>query len=95
MEYSSDMDAKVQARIDAALKEEGEAILRELGMTTTELVRMTFRQLVMRRGLPFDVRLPNEKTTAALAEETAGAPRWSVEELRARYAAMERDARRE
>lgn len=56
------MEAKIQARIDPDLKAQGELILKELGMSTTELVRMTFRQLVMRKGLPFDVKIPNTET---------------------------------
>lgn len=60
--------AKIHARIEEPLKKEGERILKELGMTTTELVRMTFRQLVMRKGLPFDVKIPNEETLKAFEE---------------------------
>ncbi len=40
-------------------------------MTTTEFIRMSFRQLVMKRGVPFDVsipRTPNAETLAAFKE---------------------------
>ena len=56
------MTTRIQARIDKPLKEEGERILNKLGISTTELIRMTFRQLVMRKGLPFDVCIPNAET---------------------------------
>jgi DNA-damage-inducible protein J len=62
------MTTRIQARIDKPLKEEGERILNELGISTTELIRMTFRQLVMRQGLPFDVRLPNAETLESFEE---------------------------
>ena len=62
------MTTRIQARIDKPLKEEGERILNELGISTTELIRMTFRQLVMRQGLPFDVRLPNAETLKSFEE---------------------------
>ena len=53
------MITRIQARIDESLTEEGERILEQLRISTTELIRMTFRQLVMKKGLPFDVRIPN------------------------------------
>jgi len=62
------MTSRIQARIDENLKAEGEQILGEIGLTTTDLIRMTFKQLVMRKGLPFDVRIPNTETIAAFKE---------------------------
>lgn len=58
----------IQARVEPELKEEGEAVLKQIGLSTSELLTMTFRQLVMRQGLPFDARIPNEETIAALNE---------------------------
>ncbi len=63
--------SRIQASIEEPLKKEGEKILNQLGMTTTELIRMTFRQLVMRKGLPFDVsvpHIPNSETIEAFKE---------------------------
>ena len=37
-------------------------------MKPTEFIRMSLRQLVMRKGLPFDARIPNAETLDALAE---------------------------
>jgi DNA-damage-inducible protein J len=62
------MSIKIQARIDEDLKKEGELILKKIGLTTTELMRMTFRQLVMRKGLPFDATIPNEQTLKSFRE---------------------------
>ncbi len=62
------MTTKIQARIDESLKEEGERILKQLGISTTELMRMTFRQLVMRKGIPFDVCIPNAETLESFEE---------------------------
>ena len=62
------MTTKIQARIDEPLKEEGERILKQLGISTTELMRMTFRQLVMRKGIPFDVCIPNAETLESFEE---------------------------
>ena len=68
MEYTLGMTTRIQARIEEPLKKEGERILKKLGITTTDLMRMTFRQLVMRKGIPFDVRIPNEETLQAFEE---------------------------
>ena len=62
------MTTRIQARIDEPLKEEGERILKKLGISTTELIRMTFRQLVMRKAIPFDVSIPNAETLEAFEE---------------------------
>jgi len=45
-------------------------VLKHLGLSTSEFISMTFRQLIMRRGLPFDARISNEETIAALKEST-------------------------
>lgn len=59
---------KVQARIDPDLKESAEAILAELGLTATDAIRMFYKQVKIHRGLPFDVRIPNAATRAAIRE---------------------------
>lgn len=68
MEHNASMSIKIQARIDENLKIEGEQILKKIGLTTTELMRMTFRQLVMRKGLPFEATIPNSQTLKSFDE---------------------------
>ena len=46
-------DSVVRARIDPELKTDAEAIFRELGLTTTEAIRLS--QVRLRKGLPFRV----------------------------------------
>ncbi len=58
---------RVQAQIEKSLKNQGEQILKELGISTAELIRMTFRQLVKNKDLPFD-RTPNAQTLEAFEE---------------------------
>ena len=62
------MEAKIQARIDSELKLEVEQVLSKLGMTTAELIRMTFKQVAMQQGIPFAVKIPNKETLAAFEE---------------------------
>jgi len=53
-------EAVVRARVDEKLKHDSETILRRLGISQTEAIRMFFSQVVLRKGLPFAVSLPSE-----------------------------------
>ena len=59
---------KVQARIDPALKRNAEKVFEKLGMTTTEAVRLFFKQVELYQGLPFSVNLPNKTTLKAIQD---------------------------
>ena len=63
--------ASVYARIDPELKEQAETILSALGIPTSNAIDMFFKQIVLKKGLPFEVRLPYEKPVCmgALSEE--------------------------
>ena len=58
----------MQIRIEPELKAEAETVLSRLGLKPTEYIRMALSQLVLHKGLPFDARIPNEDTIAALEE---------------------------
>lgn len=51
-------DANVFARVDASLKEQAEGILTQLGMPMSSAINIFLNQIVLRRGLPFEVTLP-------------------------------------
>lgn len=51
-------ESYVRARIDADLKEESEAILDQLGLTTAEAIRLFLVQVRLRKGLPFNLEIP-------------------------------------
>ena len=54
----------VYARIDSGLKENAENILRQLGISPSGAIQMLYSQIVLTRGLPLDLRLPERKPTA-------------------------------
>jgi DNA-damage-inducible protein J len=56
----------VRARVDKRLKKDSEIILGELGLTTTEAIRLFLHQVRIRRGLPFDVRLREDNSDLLL-----------------------------
>jgi DNA-damage-inducible protein J len=65
------MEAVIKSRIDAGLKAEVEQVLSALGLTVSDVMRMTFAQIAARKGLPFDVKLPNAQTLDVLKESDA------------------------
>lgn len=64
--------AQVRARIDPAIKEEAEGILEELGLNPSAAISTFYSQIVLRRGLPFLLEVPNEATAAAIDEARRG-----------------------
>ncbi|MCB0142196.1 MAG: type II toxin-antitoxin system RelB/DinJ family antitoxin [Caldilineaceae bacterium] len=52
--------AMIRARMDPHLKEEAESILEELGISTTQALTIFYQQIRLKKGIPFDVRLPKE-----------------------------------
>lgn len=55
----------VYARIDTALKENAENILAQLGITPSSAIQMLYSQIVLTKGMPFELRLPSAKPVAA------------------------------
>lgn len=50
--------ANLYVRIEPELKEQAEAILSALGIPASNAITMFYRQIVLQKGLPFEVRLP-------------------------------------
>lgn len=75
----------IQARIDAATKEEAAAVLKAMGLSVSDAVRMMLTRVAREKALPFEPLLPNETTIAAMREARAGSlPKFrSVEALMA------------
>lgn len=64
--------ATVQARIDSQLKKRGDAILRQVGLTASQAVNALYAQIVLHKGLPFALKIPNKKTEQAIHELESG-----------------------
>ena len=64
--------ATIRTRIEPGLKSEVEGILAQLGLTASETVHLLYRQIKLQRGLPFDVRIPNDLTVRTLKASKAG-----------------------
>ena len=60
--------ATVQARVDDKLKKRVDAILHSLGLTSSQAINALYAQIVLRKGLPFELKIPNDITLNALHE---------------------------
>ncbi|MBB3105423.1 type II toxin-antitoxin system RelB/DinJ family antitoxin [Azomonas macrocytogenes] len=58
----------VRCRIEADLKERATAVLQSCGLSVSDAMRLFLRQVVATQGLPFEVRMPSEKTSRALTQ---------------------------
>jgi DNA-damage-inducible protein J len=63
--------AFVRARIDEALKDEAAEVLAEMGLTVSDVVRMTLTRVAKDRALPFELKIPNPETRKAMEESRA------------------------
>ena len=54
----------VYVRIDTDLKENAESILSQLGISPSGAIQMLYSQIVLKGGIPFDLRLPAKKPLA-------------------------------
>lgn len=88
--------AFVRARIDENLKDDAAAVLAEMGLTVSDVIRITLTRIAKDHALPFELKVPNAETRAAMEESRA-----MMKARRARFAngqelldAVEQEARR-
>ena len=62
--------ANLYARIEPDVKEQAESILSALGIPASNAINMFYKQIILNRGLPFEVKIPTAKpiNVAELAE---------------------------
>jgi len=51
----------IYVRLEPGLKEQAESVLEKLGIPVSNAVNIFLKQVVMQRGIPFDVKLPVKK----------------------------------
>jgi len=62
----------LHTRIEPDIKEKADAILKEIGISTADAINMFLRQVIRYKGIPLDLRIPNEETVAAIKEAEQG-----------------------
>lgn len=53
--------SNVFARVEPEVKDQAEIVLNQLGIPMSNAVDMFLRQVIIQRGLPFEVKLPQRK----------------------------------
>ena len=63
--------ANLYARIEPEVKEQAESILSSLEIPASNAINMFYKQIILQRGLPFEVKLPKTMPVAigALTKE--------------------------
>ena len=67
--------ANLYARIEPDVKEQAESILNSLGIPVSNAINMFYKQIILQRGIPFEVKLPTSQPVnmAVLSEEELNA----------------------
>lgn len=64
MARAASKTANVYTRVDPDTKEQAEAVLTQLGISMSNAIGMFLKQVVLQRGIPFDMKLPVTKPVA-------------------------------
>ena len=81
--------ATINARIDEETKKRAEGVLKVCGLTPSEAIRIFFRKIVLVRGIPFDINIPNELTVKTHELAKAGKELHKFENLEDLFKALE------
>lgn len=60
--------AMIHVRVDEAVKAQAAETLASMGLSVSDAVRVFLKRVVVEKAMPFDVRVPNAETRAAMAE---------------------------
>jgi len=69
---STTKSATARALIDPDVKTEAESILKNLGLSVSNAYELFYRQVIANKGLPFELKVPNEKTMKAIENSRHG-----------------------
>ena len=58
----------IHARIDPKLQQSAARVFSRIGISTTEAIRLFLKQVVLHKGVPFPIAIPNAQTVAAMRE---------------------------
>ena len=57
--------ANLYVKIEQIVKEQAESILSALGIPASNAINMFYKQIILNRGLPFEIKIPAVKTVNA------------------------------
>lgn len=65
-------DTVVRARIDGRVKERAAKVLADMGLSVSDAIRLLLVRVAAEKALPFEIKVPNAETRAAMAELDRG-----------------------
>lgn len=60
--------ATIQARINGKLKRQADIILYKIGLTASQAINTFYAQIVLHKGMPFELKIPSDTTFQAIHE---------------------------
>ena len=69
--------------LDSDMKEQAKSIFKKYGVSLSDAINMFLTQSVLERGLPFDMKIPNDETVQAIidARNDVNSDKITLEEL--------------
>ena len=64
--------ASINVRVNEEVKYKAEKTLKKLGLSMSDAVSLLLNQINLKKGIPFDVRIPNTETRKVLDETDKG-----------------------
>ena len=65
-------DSVIRSRIDPKIKDEANLVLRSMGLSMSDAIRLFLHQVIVEKALPFPLKMPNETTIAAMEAADRG-----------------------
>ena len=64
--------AVIQIRVDPAVKQHAQTILKKLNISMSEAISMYLSQITLHNGIPFELKIPNDTTAKTLMDADNG-----------------------
>jgi DNA-damage-inducible protein J len=64
--------AVIQTRVDPAVKQRAQIILKKLNISMSEAISMYLSQITLHNGIPFELKIPNDITAKTLMDADNG-----------------------
>ena len=64
--------ATIQTRVDPKIKQNAQMILKTLNISMSEAISMYLSQITLHKGIPFEIKIPNEVTAKTLKDVENG-----------------------
>jgi len=76
-------ETTIRSRIDPVIKRKADRVLKSMGLSMSEAIRLFLHQVVIEKALPFTVKAPNARTVAAMkaVDEGEGLSKVTIDQL--------------